>query len=191
MASASVFPLDSTRIPVVRDLGIVGSVMGALAVTSQDSGGARVGTTWQSFDVDLAERIAFGRFWLAQIYGGYGGDDFQFTGAPSDSSGATLPSVSYRFVRVGAEVRWTGLSPVAFTAGGSYLGVLDAGSMSQLFPRASVGGAYRLTRSWQASLEGAYTRMFYSFNPVPGDAEVAGGALDEQARVTAGVSYAM
>ena len=41
------------------------------------------------------------------------------------------------------------------------------------------------------SLSGAYTRLFYSFNPVPGDASVAGGALDEQTRVLAGFAYVM
>jgi hypothetical protein len=33
--------------------------------------------------------------------------------------------------------------------------------------------------------------MFYSFNPLPGDTSVAGGALDEQTRLLAGFSYRM
>jgi hypothetical protein len=197
VATGVVYPLAPTRIPVVRDFGITGEYSQAFALASQDSAGNRVGTTWQSFDVGATERIALPHGLLAHVSAGYGGDDFQFTDALAGAA-AALPSVSYRFVRVGAEVRYPFLSVFAAWAGGSYLDVLSSGYTAQLFPRESVGGieahlgtSWRLAKSWELSLSAAYTRFFYSFNPVPGDASVAGGALDEQTRVLAGFAYVM
>jgi len=192
--SATVFPLELTRIPVLRDLGVTGEYARAFATSSQDSAGTHVGTTWQSFDVGAIERIPLMRALLANVSLGYGGNDFQFD--QGLAAGAALPGVAYRFVRVGAGVRVE--LPLAFAvfAGGSYMDILDTGATGQLFPRETVGGveghlgvSYAVTRHWQASLSAAYTRFFYSFNPVPGDASVAGGALDEQTRVQAAFAY--
>lgn len=197
VASGVVYPLAPTRLPVLRDFGITGEYSQAFALASQDSAGNRVGTTWQSFDVGATERIALPRGLLANVSAGYGGDDFQFTDALAGGA-AALPSASYRFVRVGADVRYGFLSVFAAWAGGSYLDVLTSGYTAELFPRETVGGveahlgaSWRLAKSWELSLSGAYTRFFYSFNPVPGDASVAGGALDEQTRVLAGFAYVM
>ncbi|HEX8792773.1 MAG TPA: hypothetical protein VF765_17630 [Polyangiaceae bacterium] len=197
VASGVVYPLAPTRIPFVRDFGITGEYSQAFALASQDSGGNRVGTSWQSFDVGATERIPLPRGLTANVSEGYGGDDFQFTDGLA-AGAAALPSVSYRFVRVGVEVRYPFLSVFAAWAGGSYLDVLSSGYTAQLFPRETVGGveahlgaSWRLAKSWALSLSGAYTRFFYSFNPALGDATVAGGALDEQTRVLAGFAYVM
>jgi len=197
VATAVVYPLAPTRIPVLRDFGITGEYSQAFALASQDSAGNRVGTTWQSFDVGATERFVLPHGLLANVSAGYGGDDFQF--ADSLAGGpAALPSVSYRFVRVGADLRYRFLSAFGAWVGGSYLDVLSSGYTAQLFPRETVGGveahlgaSWRLAKSWELSLSGTYTRFFYSFNPVPGDASVAGGALDEQTRVLAGFAYLM
>jgi len=197
VATGVVYPLAPTRIAVLRDFGITGEYSQAFALASQDSAGNRVGTTWQAFDFGATERIALPKGLLANVSAGYGGNDFQFTDAIPGGA-AALPSVSYRFVRVGADLRYGFLSAFAVWAGGSYLDVLSSGYTSQLFPRETVGGveahlgaSWRLAKSWELSLSGAYTRFFYSFNPVPGDASVAGGALDEQTRVLAGFAYVM
>jgi hypothetical protein len=197
VASGVVYPLAPTHIPVVRDFGITGEYGQAFALGSQDSAGNHVGTTWQSFDIGATERIALPQGLLANVSAGYGGNDFQFTDSIPGGA-AALPSVSYRFVRVGADIRYRFLSAFAAWAGGSYLDVLSSGYTSQLFPRETVGGveghlgaSWRLAKSWELSLSGSYTRFFYSFNPVLGDASVAGGALDEQTRVLAGFAYVM
>jgi hypothetical protein len=147
--------------------------------------------------VGATERIPLARGLLANLSAGYGGNDFQFTQALAGGA-AALPSVAYRFVRVGADMRYRFLSRFSVFGGGSYMDVLSSGYTAELFPRESVGGveghigaSYSLAKSWEVSLSGAYTRMFYSFNPVPGDASVAGGALDEQTRILASFSYVM
>jgi hypothetical protein len=192
-----VYPLAFTRTPVVRDLGVAGGYGQAFALASQDSAGNRVGTTWQSYDVGVTERIPLARSLQANVSAGYGVDAFQFTQSVAGSA-AALPSVTYRFVRFGADVRYRFLSAFSAFGGGSYLDVLGSGYTGALFPRESVGGveghvgaSYSLAKSWEVSLSAAYTRMFYSFNPVPGDTSVAGGALDEQTRILAGFSYVM
>lgn len=197
VATGVVYPLAPTRIPVLRDFGITGEYSQAFALASQDSSGNRVGTTWQAFDFGATERIALPHGLLANVSAGYGGNDFQFADAIPGGT-AALPSVAYRFVRVGADLRYRFLSAFAAWAGGSYLDVLSSGYTAQIFPRETVGGveahlgaSWRLARSWELSLSAAYTRFFYSFNPVPGDASVAGGALDEQTRVLAGFAYVM
>lgn len=193
--SAAAYPFAFLGTPILRDLGLTGSYAQAFAVTSQDAAGSQVSSSWRSFDVGLTQRFAIARSLSVRVLGGYGGNDFQFDGALFGTN-AALPSVSYRFVRVGAEVRWHAVAGLTVFGGGSYLDVLSSGYAAELFPRESVAGiegsaglAYRLAPGWEASLRAAYTRMFFSFNPVPGDADVAGGALDEQTRVLAGVAY--
>ena len=195
--TAVVYPLSFTRLPVLRDFGLAGEYARAFAVSSRDSVGTQVGTTWQSFDVGATERLHLARAVTANLSLGYGGNDFEFDQSLS-SAVAALPSVAYRFVRAGADVHVTFLSSFTAFGGGSYMDILDTGYTAQLFPRESVGGveghlgaSYAFTKNWQASLSAAYTRVFYSVNPVPGDASVAGGALDEQTRVLASFSYLM
>lgn len=194
--SGAVYPLASSPVRVVRDLGITGDYSRAFALASEDSTGAHVATTWQSFDVGVTERIALTRGLLANVSAGYGGNDFQFTQSLAGGA-AALPSVAYRFLRFGGDAR-ARLSAFSVFGGGSYLYVLSSGYTADLFPRESVGGVeghlgatYALAKSWEVSLSASYTRMFYSFNPLVGDPSVAGGALDEQTRFLAGFSYVM
>lgn len=194
--SAVVYPLATTQLPVVRDFGLTGDYGQAFGLASEDSAGARVGTTWRSFDVGATERIPLTRALLANVSAGYGGNDFQFTQSLAGGA-AALPTVAYRFVRVGVDARYR-LSAFSVYAGGGYLDILSSGYTAQLFPRESVGGveghlgaSYSLAKNWEVSLSAEYTRMFFSFNPVPGDGSVAGGALDEQTRILAGFSYLM
>jgi hypothetical protein len=197
--AAVIYPLGSTHTPIIRDFGIAGDYAQAFAFSSEDSAGAHVGATWKSFDVGVTERIALTRGLLANVSAGYGGNDFQFDQSAS-SGAAALPSVTYRFVRVGGDVRFTvpALSALSVLGGGSYLDLLSTGYTNELFPRQSAGGieahvgaSYAIARTFELSLGASYTRIFYAFNPVPGDANVAGGALDQQTRIVAGLAYVM
>jgi hypothetical protein len=193
--AASVYPLAFTRAPVLRDLGVTGDYAQAFAISSEDSAGSHVGTTWQSFDVGATERLPLTRALGASISVSYGGDDFKFDQSLAGGA-AELPSVAYRFVRAGGDVRVAFLSTLSAYGGGSYLDILATGYTAEIFPRESVGGveghlgaSWLFARSWEVSLGASYTRVFYAVNPVPGDASVAGGALDEQTRILAGLAY--
>jgi hypothetical protein len=106
-----------------------------------------------------------------------------------------LPSVSYRFVRFGPELRvfW---GDASFYAGGAYLPVLSTGAVAGRFPRATEGGlevhagaAYLVARHVEVSLGAGYTRFYYALRPEPGDPNVAGGALDQMPRASLGLAY--
>ena len=188
-----VYPFTNTHIPVIDGLGATGSYARAFALSSKDSAGNKVGTSWQSFDLGLRERIRLGEAFLLGVELGYGSNAFSFD-APAAAE-TTLPSAQYSFLHGGLDGRFI---HGAFSAhvGASYLGVLSTGDFGKLFPRASVGGVAavvgvsdRITSHIELSLDVGYTRFFYSLHPVPGDPYVAGGALDQMGTVSLGVGY--
>jgi hypothetical protein len=191
--NAEVYPLARSDLGVLRGVGIAGGYGRAVGVASADTGGTRVDTSWQRFDVGLRGRFDLGRAAMMGLDAGLGGIDFHF----GDLAGATalLPSVTYRFLRVGPEVR-VFLGNVSVYGGGAYLPVLSTGSIGNLFPRATTGGiearagaAYLFAPNLEVSVGLGYTRFYYSLRPEPGDTNVAGGATDEIANVSLGLAY--
>jgi len=190
---AEIYPLARTRVPFVSGFGVTGYYARALALSSADAGGQKVGTSWQSYGFGARERFAVTPNVLLGVNAGYGAVDFKFD-TPSFNN-AELPSVGYRFVRIGPDARFS-FGSASVGLGGDYLVMLSTGDMAALFPRESVGGfdarltgAYRFGQNVELSLGVEYTRFFYSMNPVPGDANVAGGALDELAGLSLGLAY--
>jgi hypothetical protein len=190
--AVEVYPLARTTLPVVRDLGLTGNYGRAVALASADVSGVRVGTSWQIFDVGLRQRVRLGRSVVLGIGAGYGGNAFAFD---EPQFTAVLPSVDYRMLRGALDVR-ASFGAFSILAGGGYLDVLSVGALGTAFPRESVGGvegrvrgAFMPMRNIEISMGLAYTRFFYSFNPTPGDAGVAGGALDQMGRLSLGVAY--
>jgi hypothetical protein len=186
------FPLSRTKVPVLKDVSVIGDYRLAFGLSSTDATGDSVSTSWSSFDVGARERVHLNESLALGLHGGYGQNDYTF-GAVSE--GTTLPDVQYRFVAAGLDANLT-LSRLSLYLSGSYLGVLSAGLIGTYFPRATLGGvegtigvAYSLAYGFELSLEVAYTRFFYSMNPEPGDAYVAGGALDQMGRGALGVGY--
>jgi hypothetical protein len=187
------YPLATSSIPVLSGLGVTANYARAFGLSSQDSGGAKVGTSWQAFDLGLRERIPIGGSFILGVDAGYGDTSFAFDDAIQAS--AQLPSVHYKVLRGGLDGR-VGHGDLSLHAGASYLHVLSTGDFAALFPRATVGGieaslgiADAVATGVELSLEVAYTRFFYSLLPVPGDAYVAGGALDKMASISLGVAY--
>jgi hypothetical protein len=184
------YPFARASVPVIRELGFVGGYGRAVGLSSTDTGGSRVGTTWQSFDVGLRERLLLDPRALIGFDVTYGANEFHFD---QPSFAGSLPSTDYAFVRAGLDVR-VSFGRLSLLGGGGYLDVLDAGGLGDLFPRKTVGGvdafvgaAYAVTRHVELSVRVDYARFFYSFNPQPGDPSVAGGALDERARLSLGL----
>jgi hypothetical protein len=191
--SGEVYPLMSTAIPVLSELGATGAFARAFGLGSQDSSGTSVSTSWQAFDLGLRERLPLGKAFVVGIDAGYGDTSFAFDDPVR--AAAQLPSVHYKFLRGGLDGRFV-RGDLSVRAGASYLDVLSTGDFAALFPRASVGGVEaglgisdRVAPAVEVSLDLAYTRFFYRLLPQPGDTYVAGGALDEMATVSLGVAY--
>jgi hypothetical protein len=193
VVDAELYPLARLGTPVLKDFGVTFDYAIAFGLSSADSGGTSVSTAWSMFDVGAHERIHVGRSGLLGVHAGYGQMTYSFNGGLEAT--AELPGVQYRYVRGGADAR-VALGPFSVYGSGSYLDVLSTGPMGTYFARASVGGlegrvgiARTLGSGFEVSLELAYTRFFYSLNPQPGDAYVAGGALDQMAFGSLGVAY--
>jgi hypothetical protein len=174
-------------------LGLAADYARAFGVSSADSAGTHVSASWQTFHIDVRERVPVGATVLVGVHAGYGGNDFSFDGEVDATS--HLPSVAYRFVRVGADGQMR-LGGFGLVLDASYLSVQSTGAMGELFPRESVGGVEAhvgatrsVTRSLDVIVDLAYTRFFYDYRPEPGDAFVAGGALDQMAYASAGMAY--
>ncbi len=190
--AAELYPFARTSVPVLRGLGITGGLAHALGVSSQTSAGASVSTTWTRAEGDLRLRLAFGddehdgaRFLLG-LHGGVVMERFGFSGDPTLV--AWLPDVSYLFWRAGADGRLRA-GPVGLLAGFSYLPAIAGGALADRFRETSfaavefdAGLAVPLARIFVVRRAGSYTRVFYAFNPIPGDLYVAGGALDHLIR---------
>ena len=188
-----IYPFVGSALPVLGGLGAVGSYARAFGLSSQDSDGTSVSTSWQAFALGLRERLPIGTAFVLGIDAGYGDTSFEFD--DPIRADAQLPSAHYKFLRGGVDGRLVKGDLSAHAAAG-YLDVLSTGDMAVLFPRESVGGvqaalgiADQVAPAVEVSLDLDYTRFFYSLLPQPGDTYVAGGVLDEMATISLGVAY--
>lgn len=190
------YPLATTGVPVLEGLGLYGEIRSALGLSSATDDGTSVDTNWMRFGGGLRLRMPFGpreQPFVVAARGGLVRDAFTL-----DASGQLadeVPSVGYTFVRGGLDGRIP-LGPVALTVEAGYLGALEAGDVAARFRDATLGGidvggglAVPIAYGFEARLTGQYVRWFYAFTPVPGDAYVAGGALDEYLHVELGPAY--
>jgi hypothetical protein len=192
--SADLYPLSKLHIPVVSGLGLEGDYSHAFGLSSQDSSGTSVSTSWQAYDLGLRDRVPIGRSLLLGVSGGYGDTTFSFDSPVSPAE--QLPSVDYKYLRGGVDGRYM-FGTFSVSASVGYRGILSTGDFgSLLFPRATVGGvdasigaAKTIASSFEVSVDVEYTRYFYNLLPQPGDSYVAGGALDEMASLSLGLAY--
>ena len=192
-----VYPAAGTKIPFVRDLGLTGSFSRAFGISSATKAGTKLDTTWMRFGGGLRARFRPGSA-DGPVIGVSGG--INFTSFSFEATDATLvdsaPGVTYASLRGGIDARipfWR----MALLLDAGYDGALSAGQVHDRFTGATVGGldfgagfAILIAAGFEARLTAHYTRYFYAFDPVPGDAYVAGGALDEFLGLGIGVAYA-
>ncbi|MDI1446948.1 hypothetical protein [Polyangium sp. 6x1] len=191
-------PLRWTGVPVLADVGITGEYTFAPRLTSAVTEGRDIETSWDRGNVGLRVPIRLGRGERAPVVApvvGYGWLDFSFQ--ETGPLAAEIPTVSYRLVRVGLDGRIPLARPLTLMAAFSYLEPVEGGALYARFRDATIGGidadlgvAFALTKGAEMSLSFGYTRFFSTFVPVPGDAYVAGGALDQFGSVKLGIDYA-
>ena len=190
------YPGASSGIAFAKDIGIVGRYAGSAGFESQTRDGSQKASgSWTRSAVGVRGRILAGPKDTGPfigLEGTYGTWAFVFQG--DDAIVAEVPSVSYKFLRAGADARFP-FGAFALFGGIGYMHVLSAGQFSDRFPHASIAGvdgqfgaAYALLPWLEARADVNYTRVFSSAKPQRGDAYIAGGALDEYFILHTGVA---
>lgn len=196
---ASLYPLQLTRVPFLRDLGIEADFAHSLYQQSVvGNGGPRVNGTFATVEGGLHERIHTGRHRFAPRVGlgvFYGRTAFTF-----DDGGqliSEMPSVDYRYVRIAADGHLQ-LGRVALYTDVAYRAVVSPGYVGSRFPHSRVDGldvgaglSIGLPRGFQIRVSGQYARFFYTMHAQPTDVYVAGGAVDEFASGELAVAWAL
>jgi hypothetical protein len=193
--SVEVYPLAQTPLVVARDLGLVGGYDRSFAISSKLGGQPSLDSTWYSYKLGLRGRQRVGSRAVVGLEGAYVRDSFTFSG-DDPVAVSRSPSVDYAAVRFALDGR-VDVGRLGFVAGAGYRHVTDVGGVAQSFPRAHAAGvdaelgmSVRVATGLEARLRFAYTRYFFDLAPEVGDANVAGGALDQMFGVNAGLAFA-
>jgi hypothetical protein len=191
-ASLEIYPLARSKNAILPDLALTGRMTRAFAFDSSTTGGQGASTTWQDVEIGLRGRIHTGTAGKAPLIGvgaAFASSVFDFG---STAVARDLPSVRYKMLRLEVDGRIP-IDSFAILAAASYLPVLDAAPMNDRFSRASIRGvggrlgvAARALPWLEGRLEFRYDHIFYKLLPEPGDAYVAGGALDQRLAITLG-----
>lgn len=191
-ASLEVYPLARSKGAILPDLALTGRMARAFGFDSGTSSGQDVATTWQDVEIGLRGRIHTGTAGKAPLLGAgvaFVSSVFDFG---SSAAARDLPSARYKMLRLELDGRIP-IESFAVLVGASYLPVFGAAPMSDRFSRASIQGvgarigvAARALSWLEGRLEFKYDHLFYKLSPEPGDAYVAGGALDQRLAITVG-----
>jgi hypothetical protein len=183
-----IYPLASTLIPVLCDIGFRGRVSRAFALDSSTTNGAPLDNSWTRFTGEIRGRVLARRTRELGVTAGIDASYFDL-GTAADV-GALVPSARTLSFRLGADGRVRVARRVSLLAGGAWLAPITRGEIYDHFRRPRVAGidtelgvAISLTPGSEVRLGGRYTRYFASFDPQVGDPAVAGGALDQQTQM--------
>jgi hypothetical protein len=184
-ASAEVYPAGWTTVPVLRDLGLTLGFSRAFGLQSATSDGTPIGTLYQRFSAGLRYRIPISRPTgpVLALSGEYYAHTFKID-EPAALKGQ-VPNVDYRAIRAGFDGRFP-VGRVAILAGFNWIEPLSSGAVYDHFTGAKVHGVggklgfvVKIASGFELRIAAEYSRFFSDFDPVLGDAYIAGGALDQ------------
>jgi len=183
--SLGLYPGAAWTSGFLANLGVVATASHTLGAGSQGSSGENYPTLGDSWLAALRVRVPFDGFELGARVG-YGQQELRFGVVPG-SAAPPVPNYSYGFIPGLLDVRVDLGRTVALAGNGGYLFVTSDGiAQSGYFPRATVGGIQAgltliiaIYRPVELRLGADYQRFFLAMNSKPGDANVAGGAVDQ------------
>ncbi len=191
------YPLATSDVPVLRDLGFRGRFSRAFALDSTTPEGDTIETSWTRFGGEVRERFLIPGRHALEFGAFFGADASYFVMSSKSTVMAVLPSARTVSLRFGLDGRVLVAGRFSATLGLAYLAVTSPGEVYEHFRDPHVAGidgevgcSVALIPGLEARLSGRYTRYFATFHPEVGDPYVAGGALDEQLQVGLGVRYA-
>ncbi|MBK9265521.1 MAG: hypothetical protein IPM54_37755 [Polyangiaceae bacterium] len=184
-ASAEVYPAGFTTVPVLRDIGLTIGYARAFALQSATADGTPVNTLYQRFSAGIRYRIPISRPTGPVL--GLSGQYYMHTfnvDEPPELAGQ-VPNVDYSAIRAGIDGRFP-IGRAAIVAGFDWIEPLSAGPVYDRFTGVGVHGiggkvglVVRIASGFELRFAAEYARFFSDFDPVLGDAYVAGGALDQ------------
>jgi hypothetical protein len=180
---------------LLANIGWSGHGSFAVVTQSRTSDGSAYPTTAYTVGSDIVGRLPLGKL-TPELAVGYGRQAFEIhAGATAKPS---IPSVTQDFVRFGLGLR-ARFGRVELAAHGAYRLIVGAGELisSAYFPHAhadaiDVDGTIGVALGRGISLRGSFAlaRLFATLHPRPGDALVAGGAVDQSLGGTLGFVWA-
>jgi len=177
---------------LLSNVGVEVNVEQSFGITSSTKGGGNFATDVHEYAGALRLRLPLGPVELGLI-GGYGQHAFTLSGAGRES--LMLPDTVYTFGRFGAALRIP-FGRFSFAMGGAWRQILGVGQIKSYFPHMAVGGvdanvsvSYRFTPLIEARIGGDLRRYFYDMHSRAGDANIAGGAVDQTIAFMGGVVF--
>jgi hypothetical protein len=180
--AAELYPLATTRITVLQDIGFTGGYQRTLPFESASPEGDPIPTTFSRILAGVRARIRIAPAEIG-VSAAFGWQEavFEAEGRIREQ----VPTVAYRYVRPGLDARLR-LTRIAFELAGAYELVLDSGELGERFTGTTIHGidalaavSLRVTDWFEARLSGEYSRRFFSFSSAAGDAYAASGAYDQ------------
>ena len=178
---------------VPAHIGLAASYEQGLGLTSEDSSGESYATSTSEWYAGLRGRLPLGPHEAgAQLT--YGKHTFR---VEDTAANPLVPNTSYEYVRLGIDGRLR-VSRVSIGVELGHRFVMSAGEIAtrSWFPHAKASGFDAGVRAGFALVAGLevvvgfdFRRYALSMNPEPGDANVAGGALDQYYGGWGGVAY--
>lgn len=198
LTAASTVAAEVEAYPLIEGVGLLGSfsIAPGLSSTLADTG-EKVSSSWLDWQVGARARLGLGAVALGVTLT-YGQLAFTFGGPADPAIADELPGVRYAYGRA-ALAMWYALDATWQLHGElGYRQLFSVGELGERFPRDEAGGVdaklgviYALTRSFSALAEARYVHNYHAFHPVPGDTNVAGGALDLFPALYLGLQYAL
>jgi hypothetical protein len=195
-AVATVYPIGRSR-GALAGLGLSGRFTHVPSFDSEDGAGGRYTSEARSFSAGARYRLVLRSIEVAAAVDG-GSQSFSI--APrGDMAEPEFPAVDYRYLRAGLDLSIPLWSRYALAAALGYRHVLDSGEIesADYFPRSSARGFDAELEMSAALLWGfdlragaSLERYGHDLDPEPGDANVAGGALDQYPRLYLRLGYA-
>lgn len=167
----------------LSNVGLTGGYEQGFALESKTTDGEKLDTRTREWWAGLRYRIPFGAHEIG-VVGTYGKHGFE---VDDDPANPLVPDVEYTYLRLGVDGR-VRVSRVVLGAHVGYRYLLDTGELGQdiWFPNVSGGALDAGLLAGYEILDGLdllagfdFRRYFFSMSSEPGDARVAGGALDE------------
>jgi hypothetical protein len=170
--AAEVYPLAGSM-NALGDIGITVMYARALALQSAPAGGEKLATTWSRWDVGLRYRIRTGdKLPIIGLGVGLGNETFSIDAAGSKVAGED-PSVAYRFVRAGVDLR-VPLGGFSLLGGANFLAVSAGGDVADRFFETKLSGfdfflgaGYMIIPGLEARILGRYRHFSYTFGTDP------------------------